>query len=690
MISRKIEERNEKIVRGLLKLPPNRRCINCNSLGPQYVCTNFWTFVCTTCSGIHREFTHRVKSISMSKFTSQEVEALQNGGNQRARELYFKGWDFQKQRLPDSSNVDRVREFIKNVYEDKKYVTGKISDGPCTDSQSPSNHEEHRRASSYHSYSQSPPYDHQYEERKYGKRAPVLTRKPGSEKGLYEGKVSSFGCSPTRMSEQACDDRFTNESSVSRYSPHSESGRGDPFRSDNMSPSSYSNHGFGSLSSKAPIGRTTSAFMEENAIRDVNKVPHPQRTQSLGSFGSFDKNTMFSADSYKSNSQAHFVPGHDQSEGGHQKDKLTVSSMEKRSSISSSGTLDLFADPVVSQPVASSTADFFQLPTISASPANLFQTSTFGSALNRSPFQPSETSPPLNLFSDISQNLHDANLDQSSHALTMPKNEGWATFDTQPVPRSSSLPFSNEPHKSDNPGEGSSFSLPPLSQNIHHEPLQSAGMSQIQAHDVAAGAYPPVLSPWREVMPHNQAFSGASTSQPWNAFEDPMGHPQWESIPQKIEPQFTLSMPSADNDQYMNLVVMEGLKADAARSYLSENGPSFSNLYQHTSAEFNPVQQSYTTRHSNPFDLPFDLDPDPNKVFVNMNSLGAALPSDMAQSAYADELNEPWISQHPATTLPTSMAQASIPFIAGQSPTSQFTDVSPHGRLATIGGNPFA
>ena len=28
---------------------------------------------------ISREFTHRVKSVSMSKFTSQEVEVLQNG-----------------------------------------------------------------------------------------------------------------------------------------------------------------------------------------------------------------------------------------------------------------------------------------------------------------------------------------------------------------------------------------------------------------------------------------------------------------------------------------------------------------------------------------------------------------------------------------------------------------------------------
>lgn len=32
MSSRKAEERNEKIIRGLMKLPPNRRCINCSSL----------------------------------------------------------------------------------------------------------------------------------------------------------------------------------------------------------------------------------------------------------------------------------------------------------------------------------------------------------------------------------------------------------------------------------------------------------------------------------------------------------------------------------------------------------------------------------------------------------------------------------------------------------------------------------
>ncbi|KAI7732655.1 hypothetical protein M8C21_023210, partial [Ambrosia artemisiifolia] len=98
--------------------------------GPQYVCTNFWTFVCTTCSGIHREFTHRVKSVSMAKFTSQEVSALQGGGNASAKESYFKEWDPQRQSFPDSSNVERLRDFIKHVYVDRRYSGERSVDKP--------------------------------------------------------------------------------------------------------------------------------------------------------------------------------------------------------------------------------------------------------------------------------------------------------------------------------------------------------------------------------------------------------------------------------------------------------------------------------------------------------------------------------------------------------------------------------
>ncbi|RRT52720.1 hypothetical protein B296_00003686, partial [Ensete ventricosum] len=123
----KEDEKNERIIRGLLKLPANRRCINCNSLVlllisissslflrhpyyPSQIPTSPLLFMMAYVNlvlvdrGLNmyaqisghsyvqivaeyskcffREFTHRVKSISMAKFTSQEVSALQEGGNE--------------------------------------------------------------------------------------------------------------------------------------------------------------------------------------------------------------------------------------------------------------------------------------------------------------------------------------------------------------------------------------------------------------------------------------------------------------------------------------------------------------------------------------------------------------------------------------------------------------------------------
>lgn len=176
MSSRKEDEKNERIIRNLLKLPDNRRCINCNSLGPQYVCVNFWTFVCTNCSGIHREFTHRVKSISMAKFTSQEVSALQGGGNSSAKEIYLKEWDPQRQSLPDGSNVERLRDFIKHVYVERRYSGERIFEKPPRVKGESEDSQENRRIDSFQSGSRSPPYD---DERRYSDRPSPGGRSPG-------------------------------------------------------------------------------------------------------------------------------------------------------------------------------------------------------------------------------------------------------------------------------------------------------------------------------------------------------------------------------------------------------------------------------------------------------------------------------------------------------------------------------
>ncbi|XP_004512854.1 uncharacterized protein [Cicer arietinum] len=203
----KEDEKNERIIRGLLKLTPNRRCINCNSLGPQYVCTNFWTFVCTNCSGIHREFTHRVKSISMAKFTAQEVSALQEGGNQRAKEIFFKEWDPQSHSLPDSSNVDRLRDFLKHVYVDRRFTGERSIDKPPRVKGDKDDLSENRRVEAYQGGPKSPPYEDPYE-RRHSDRSSPGGRSPGYDQERNYGDYKRSPGRPPIINDWRREDRF--------------------------------------------------------------------------------------------------------------------------------------------------------------------------------------------------------------------------------------------------------------------------------------------------------------------------------------------------------------------------------------------------------------------------------------------------------------------------------------------------
>ncbi|XP_038890019.1 probable ADP-ribosylation factor GTPase-activating protein AGD14 isoform X3 [Benincasa hispida] len=298
----KEDEKNERIIRGLLKLQENRRCINCNSLGPQYVCTNFWTFVCTTCSGIHREFTHRVKSISMAKFTSQEVSALQEGGNQRAKEIYFKELDPQRHSFPDSrSNVVRLRDFIKHVYVDRRYSGDKNFDKPPrVKSGEKEDFYETRRTDTYAGGSRSPPYeDRRYNERSSpGGRNFDERRSPGSD---HENRqFGDFRKSPARsevVNDWRREDRFENGKRVEdgRLSDgDSKIGGRSPERPNDLDASS------------PPTVRPVRDILGENVspLRVIeppkssgtSKVPdssvHKQRTASSSSLGSISENVV--------------------------------------------------------------------------------------------------------------------------------------------------------------------------------------------------------------------------------------------------------------------------------------------------------------------------------------------------------------------------------------------------------------
>ena len=62
-MSKKLEEKYQKVLKDCQKRPENRHCADCTGRGNQYVVLNFNTFVCTSCSGIHREMQHKIKSV---------------------------------------------------------------------------------------------------------------------------------------------------------------------------------------------------------------------------------------------------------------------------------------------------------------------------------------------------------------------------------------------------------------------------------------------------------------------------------------------------------------------------------------------------------------------------------------------------------------------------------------------------
>ncbi|XVE62454.1 hypothetical protein DITRI_Ditri06bG0119300 [Diplodiscus trichospermus] len=625
-----------------------------------------------TCSGIHREFTHRVKSVSMSKFTSQEVEALQNGGNQHARDMYLKDWDLQRQRLPDSSNADKIREFIKNVYVDRKYTGGKTSDKPPRDAQSLGNHEDEiRRASSYHSYSQSPPYDNQYEDRRYGKQvAAALSRKPGSDRGHYVGKVSSFVYSPGRLSDQMVEDRFANEGSAPRVSDYSVSSGGDPSKSGIGSPNFQKEIGFGSPTAQpARVAlnedtqcQTINLFVDQSSKKDVAGIPHPQRTKSMGSFGSFDNNSM-PVKSCNSGIGVDVVSEPEQTAGSYHDKASTIT----QSSVPVKyGGLDLFNTPEAS---AAPPIDLFLLPaTSSVSSRDIFQSASVSSMPHANIYQPPPFTPSIDLFAGIEQPPA-TSFDGKSLESHVPKNEGWATFDT-PL-HAASDPVTVMPSDGD-----LSMKFDQLSS------LNTAMQWPVFENSSALGATSAMSSQRQEGLRDGQASSAATSTQSWNAFNDSA-----ESL--SPEPQVVVYNHLAISDQHLGFAVSENLDNDGIQTAASHAGfpaatlPSENGIAPSYASSVDKQLHTADRKSTNPFDLPFDSELGQNDMFLDMSSLQTTLPDAQLPSNFLGGVSQPWFPQNPLTTYIPATPQVKFVFYYGR-------NVPAQGPFASVGGNPFA
>ncbi|KAM3615555.1 uncharacterized protein V6R79_004117 [Siganus canaliculatus] len=120
---RKQEEKHLKMLREMTSLPPNRKCFDCDQRGPTYANMTVGSFVCTSCSGILRGLNppHRVKSISMTTFTQQEIEFLQKHGNEVCKQIWLGLYDDRTSSIPDFREPQKVKEFLQEKYEKKRW-----------------------------------------------------------------------------------------------------------------------------------------------------------------------------------------------------------------------------------------------------------------------------------------------------------------------------------------------------------------------------------------------------------------------------------------------------------------------------------------------------------------------------------------------------------------------------------------
>ncbi|KAK9473359.1 uncharacterized protein V1510DRAFT_376418, partial [Dipodascopsis tothii] len=140
MASKRVEkaafERNQQILKTLLKEPGNKMCSDCKrNAYPRWASWNLGVFICIRCSGIHRSMgTHisRVKSVDLDSWTDEQIQNMVSWGNVKANKYWEDGLAVGHQ--PADSKMEN---FIRTKYEMKRWA----KPGPVPDPDSISDSE---------------------------------------------------------------------------------------------------------------------------------------------------------------------------------------------------------------------------------------------------------------------------------------------------------------------------------------------------------------------------------------------------------------------------------------------------------------------------------------------------------------------------------------------------------------------
>ncbi|KAJ8099359.1 hypothetical protein POJ06DRAFT_256768 [Lipomyces tetrasporus] len=121
-------ERNQMILKSLLKEPGNKFCSDCKKNAyPRWASWNIGVFICIRCSGIHRSMgTHisRVKSVDLDSWTTEQLQNMVRWGNTKANKYWEASLEKGHQPLDT-----KMENFIRTKYELKRWC----APGPVPD-----------------------------------------------------------------------------------------------------------------------------------------------------------------------------------------------------------------------------------------------------------------------------------------------------------------------------------------------------------------------------------------------------------------------------------------------------------------------------------------------------------------------------------------------------------------------------
>jgi hypothetical protein len=125
-MSNALQIQHQKILRGLMRDPVNKKCADCGEQCAINVDTTHGIFVCTNCSGIHREFGNRIKSVSMAVFIQEDIKLLQQQTNDSFNQIWMAKWKSETP-LPLNANDSKRRTFLTAKYQEKRWYSHRVA-----------------------------------------------------------------------------------------------------------------------------------------------------------------------------------------------------------------------------------------------------------------------------------------------------------------------------------------------------------------------------------------------------------------------------------------------------------------------------------------------------------------------------------------------------------------------------------